>query len=138
MNWNDIETLDLCMDTEYDPIIDKRIFGRLTQEDIERLINEKNRIQVKISTFSGTFSAHLKDISGGGILIHSPNKIPTDTNIKVGILLGDKKIITKGIVRHSIKLLNSYRIGVEFIKADPNDVEYIKELYTQKILIYGI
>ena len=136
LKWEDIPSLDgLCMDFEYKPktSLDKRAFFRLSHEDVAQLFQIKE-ILVRISTVSKIYTAQLLDISEGGLSLNLQEFLEENLPLKIGFFLGTKKILSKAIVRHSYKVKDWYRTGIQFIDLDKESSEYISELYASKIL----
>jgi len=135
-SWDDIPSLQgLDIDWEYKPAspLGKRTFIRLKEADISALF-ETREIFVKIATSENSYTGRLLDISEDGLSLCLTTLLEENRPVKVGFFLGAMKIITKGMVRHTQAKGTRYTTGIKFIDLNKECTEYIRSLYTSKVL----
>lgn len=136
ISWDDIPSLEgLEIDRNYKPktSLDKRAFARLTDKDVAVLFESKE-ILVKVSTAKKIYTCPLIDVSAGGLLLKLPDQLDKNLPLKVGFFIGNFKVITKALVRHTCKSEDGYTTGIMFIDLGKESCEYIAGLYASKIL----
>ena len=136
ISWNDIPSLGgVGVGWEFKPEspLGKRSFIRLTDEDVFKLFDEKNII-VMIATAKQNYTGRLRDISKGGLSLSVPILLETNLPVKVGFFLGNVKITSKALVKHTAKKGTRYITGIQFIDLDEESAEYINGLHASKIL----
>ncbi len=123
------------MDWEFKPEspLGKRSFIRLTNEDIFELFEVKDII-VTIATAKQNYTGRLCDISKGGLSLNVAILLEIYLPIKVGLFLGNVKIISKGLVKHTTQIGERYITGIQFVDLDEKSAEYINGLHASKIL----
>jgi hypothetical protein len=138
--WEDIPSLDgLTIDWEYKPESskNKRSFIRIKMEALAKLFEVKE-IFVKIATNSQTYTAHLLDLSEGGLSLGVPIPLTINLPIKVGFFLGQVKIVSKAEVRHVREIEGQYIAGVKFIDLDKESAAFLKELYASQVFRHAL
>lgn len=137
--WDEIPSLEgLGVDWDYKPetLTDRRTFRRMNTDDISRLFDMDN-ILIKLATAQQTYDGHLVDLSDGGIGLRLPVLLNENETVKIGLLLGGKKIITKGLVKHVSKTGKSCKAGIKFVDIAKDNVEFISGLYASKVFLHA-
>jgi hypothetical protein len=135
-SWDDIPSLDGAeVDWDYKPqaALEKRAFVRLDMGVVSQLVEVK-QIAVKLATVKKNYDGALIDISEGGLALSLPVLLDIDLPVKVGLFLGNAKIISRGLVRHAGKNGNRFITGIQFIDLPPESAEYIAGFYAAKVL----
>lgn len=138
--WDDIPSLDgLTIDWEYKPESsnNKRSFIRIKMEALAKLFEVKE-IFVKIATNSQTCTAHLLDLSEGGLSLGVPIPLAVHLPVKIGFFLGQVKVVSKAEVRHVRKIEGQYITGVKFIDLDKESAAFLKELYASQVFRHAL
>ena len=136
ISWNDIPSLEgggVEWGFKPESPLGKRSFIRLIDEDIHELFEEKDII-VTIATAKQNYTGRLRDISKGGLSLNVAILLETYLPIKVGLFLGNVKIISKGLVKHTTQIGERYITGIQFVDLDEKSAEYINGLHASKIL----
>jgi hypothetical protein len=136
ISWDNIPSLDgVEVDWDYSPhtTLDKRSFVRLDMGVVSQLVEVK-QIAVKLATVKKNYDGALIDISEGGLALSLPVLLDIDLPVKVGLYLGNAKIISLGLVRHAGKNGNRFITGIQFIDLPPESAEYIAGFYAAKVL----
>ncbi|MDD2464360.1 MAG: PilZ domain-containing protein [Desulfobulbus sp.] len=137
--WGDVSTLaGLEMDWDYCPDCrdGKRLHKRISQQDVLHLFGSA-QIEVKMASANATFDATLRDLSEGGMGVKLGNRLDEFQNLKVGLVLGQEKIIASAQVRHVRYANNGYTAGLQFINLEPSIRKFIASMYTSKVLRHG-
>lgn len=137
--WDAIPSLEgLGVDWDYKPetMTDRRTFRRMGSGDIARLF-DMDSILIKLATAQQTYDGHLVDLSDGGVGLRLPVLLRENETVKVGLLLGTKKIVTKGLVKHAGKTGKSCTAGIKFIDIAKDNVEFISGLYASKVFLHA-
>ena len=135
-SWDDIPSLDgVGVDWEYMPQtdLDKRSFVRLDIGVVSQLV-EVRQIAVKLATVKKNYDGVLIDISEGGLALNLPIPLENDLPVKVGFFQGSAKIISRGLVRHTIKKGDRFITGIQFVDLPQESAEYIAGFYAAKVL----
>jgi hypothetical protein len=107
-----------------------RAFSRLTIEELSQLYRKKN-IPVKLVTEKEQCTAFLIDLSQGGISLRT--KLSDTENsqlVKLGFILGEQKMISRGRIKH-IRTENEWTIlGIEFVGLTGETQDYLSQLYS--------
>ena len=138
--WDDIPSLDgLTIDWEYKPESsnNKRSFIRIKMEALAKLFEVKE-IFVKIATSSQTCTAHLLDLSEGGLSLGVPIPLAVNLPVKIGFFLGQVKVVAKAEVRHVRKIEGQYITGIKFIDLDKESAAFLKELYASQVFRHAL
>ncbi len=135
-SWDDIPSLQLEIeddDTSAESH-DNRTAVRLVSDDIlKMLMDNAEVVLVQIATRNGIVKKRgvLQDINQGGLCFIMPaHNFKKNESIRVGMMLGRRVFKSKAIVRWVTK----DQVGVEYIAPNPDDVEFLAELYSAKIL----
>jgi len=132
----DVPTLEgLEMDWDYCPDCrdGKRLHKRLSRRDVARLYGEAP-VGVKMASGTVAFEASLNDLSEGGLGVDLNRRLDERQNLKVGLVLGGKKIIASAQVRHVSHGENGYSVGLQFINLEPSISKFIAGIYASKVL----
>nr|WP_321466592.1 PilZ domain-containing protein [uncultured Desulfobulbus sp.] len=138
--WSDIPTLEgLEMDWDYCPDCrdGKRLHKRLSKLDVSHLYGT-DRVDVKMASVAATYDATLRDLSEGGLGVRLHKPLDEFQNLKVGLVLGDTKIIASAQVRHVRSSKTGYIAGLQFINLEPSIRKFIAGMYTSKVLRHGL
>ncbi|MCK9369237.1 PilZ domain-containing protein [Candidatus Dojkabacteria bacterium] len=135
--WDDIQSLDLGIDYNYQDTLDKRVHGRMTQNDVLKLISDDTYIKVQVYVEQSIYQGILLDISAGGIFLSLPILPMLNDVITVKCLFSNKNITTRGRVKHIKTLKNSYNVGVMFIDLPENIKDFLRSLYVEKVARFG-
>ena len=138
--WDDIPSLDgLTIDWEYKPESskNKRSFIRIKMEALAKLFEVKE-IFVKIATSSQAYTAHLLDLSEGGLSLGMPIPLAIHLPVKVGFFLGQVKIVSNAEVRHVREIEGQYITGIKFVGLDKESATFLKELYASQVFRHAL
>ena len=134
-DWGDIPSLEgLEMDWDYkaESSLGKRAHARLCEEDLIRIFNQP-RILVKVATVTGNETGSLHDISEGGLAVILASQLEQDQPLKVGLLLGNEKIISRALVRHVLQRNQQYTAGIMFVDLGNESKSYLASMYATKV-----
>lgn len=132
--WEDIPSLDgLEVDWEYEPEnpLGQRTLARMANKDLFFLFAVKS-ISVKVMARSYDKTGYLLDISKKGLAVLLPARLDREQPVKVGFFLGDKKVVSRAIVRNISEVEGKYRTGMEFVDLEKNLETYIIGLSAAK------
>ena len=135
-DWGDIPSLEgLEMDWGYkaESALGQRNHARLGEQDLIRIFN-KAHILVKVATMTGTETGSLHDISEGGLAVNLASRLEQDQQLKVGLLLGNEKIISRALVRHVQQHDKQYTAGLMFLGLGGESKSYLAGVYAAKVL----
>lgn len=138
--WGDIPTLEgLEMDWDYCPNCrdGKRLHKRLSKRDVAHLYGDAP-VDVKMASNAVTFEATLYDLSEGGVGVDLHKRLDEFQQLKVGMILGGKKIIASAQVRHVRHAANGYTAGLQFINLEPPMRKFIAGIYASKVLRHAL
>ncbi len=137
--WETIESIEgLEVDWDFEPenVLGKRAYERIPAVSIFPLVGTKD-LKIHVSTVHNNFSGTLLDIGVGGMAIDSSVQLEPNQSIKLGFILGRKKVISKAKVRWVKKIQESFRMGVKFVHLSEDDVTFIAGIYAaEKITGY--
>lgn len=134
-DWGDIPSLEgLEMDWDYkaENSLGQRTHARLNEEDLIRIFNQP-RILVKVATVAGNETGSLHDISEGGLAVNLASRLEQDQPLKVGLLLGNEKIISRALVRHVRQGNQQYTAGLMFVGLGGESKSYLASMYAAKV-----
>jgi hypothetical protein len=136
-SWDDIPSLDLSLESEEDVVEktrDHRSAVRMVSRDILKMMRENSKvIYVRVATRKGVLNKNgiLQDINQGGLcFLMAAHGLHKNDTIKIGAMLGKHSLKTNAIVRWATK----DQVGVEYVDPKPEDVTFLAELYSAKIL----
>lgn len=138
--WGDMPTLEgLEMEWDYSPDHrdGQRLHKRITRIDVANLYGNRY-IPVKMAHAHATFDATLRDLSEGGLGVDLKTKVDELQNLKVGLMLGSKKIVASAQVRHVRSGHNGFTAGLQFINLEPSIRKFIAGMYVSKVLRHAL
>jgi len=136
-SWDDIPSLNLELDdndTQTDKTVDHRNAVRLVSDDLLHMLMEEAKvIFVQVANRKGILKKKgiLQDITQHGLCFIMPaHGLHKDDALRIGAMLGKRPFKSEAIIRW----ISNDRIGVEFMKPKQDDVAFLSELYSAKIL----
>ncbi len=131
-----IEGLEVEWDFEPENVLGKRDHERIPAASILSFIGIKD-LKIHVSTVHKNFSGTLLDIGVGGMAIDSSVQLEQNQLLKLGFILGRKKVISKAQVRWVKKIQESFKMGVMFVHLSADDANFIAGIYgAQKVTGY--
>lgn len=135
-SWDDIPSLNLELDNGSDgeATRDKRANPRLSTNDVREMFMVNNGpLYVHVATAEGTLKKKglLQDINHTGMCFIMPaHPLEKGQIIRVGTVL--KKFVFK--TKAEVRWKTNDQVGIKFIDPKPEDVTFLAELYSAKIL----
>lgn len=128
----------LAVDWEYVPesARDQRAHPRLDMTVMARLIDGQ-QIVVKVATSRQTYEGRLVDISEGGLALILPVALAPNLPVKVGLVLGRARILSRARVRHVKPEPGGVVTGLQFVDLPHESSLFIGELYAAKVLSHA-
>jgi hypothetical protein len=125
-----LEGLEVDWDFKSESSAGNRAFSRLTMEDLSELYRKKN-IPVKLVTEKDQCTAFLIDLSQGGISLRAKLSYTENSQlVKLGFIVGDQKVISRGRIKH-IRAENEWTIlGIEFVGLTGENQDFLAQLYS--------
>ena len=131
--WENIpsfEGLEVDWGFEAENSMGKRSYSRLTVDDLRQLY-KNNDIPVKLVSERGQCTAFLVDLSQGGICLRTKLSHSENTElVKLGFILGEQKVISRGRIKHIRKENDWTILGIEFVGVSGENQDYIARLYS--------
>lgn len=132
-SWDDIPSLkglEVDWSFESENPMGQRAYSRLPLEDLRQLFKKKN-FPVKLITEKDQITAYLVDLSQGGIRLKVSKKEVGDSQlVKLGFVLGEQTIISRGRIKHIQQEDNYTILGIEFVGLNGDNLEYISHLHS--------
>ena len=134
-SWEDIPSLDIESDDDKkDDAVENRRTGRVSTEDIKKILLEKVAIiKIRVATTKKGILPNIgvmEDVHAYGMGFSMvEHGLEIDETIAIGTVIGDQKITSQAIVRW----VKEDKVGIEFLDADEEDVTFLKDLYSAKI-----
>ena len=125
-----LESLNnLSIDWDFKPesTLGLRANSRITNKYLQELFNNRP-IPTKIATKDHDETGEMLDLSPTGSAIYLQKQLQIGTLLKFGFIMGDRKIITKALIKNTSPLAAGYRTGIEFIDLPNEHLIYIKQL----------
>ena len=134
-SWKDIPSLEnVEVDWDYEPInsLGKRSHLRLSNKNLSLFFNNEN-ILVNVASCKSHETGDLFDISQSGlaILLHD-TELKKGSLTKVNLQIGERKFISKAVVRNISSFEGQDRIGFEFVDPAVENSMFIKRLINSK------
>ena len=134
-NWNDIPSLNLEMDDEYDKRQgdkERRHHPRVGIDGLRNVLaTNVNHIPIRIATArQGVFDGAVIDLSQSGVRVSSPKQLSTGELVRVGFNINDMTIITKVVTRWAWPNDMSCNAGLEFQELTSSATEFLSALAT--------
>lgn len=129
-NWDKIPSIQgLSVDWDYEPesSLGKRLWKRLVQKDIERLLGV-DKTPVKMITADTEIRGRLLDISQKGLGVLLEKDVPVGEVGKIGLHLGKETIVSRAVTKNSVSGAGKHRVGLEFVGLSDTMEEYIVQL----------
>ncbi len=134
-NWDSIPSLqDLGVDWEFEPEnpLGKRAHSRVGGNSLRDLLGS-GKIPVKVVAQDYEEKGLLRDISQQGMAVGVAVPLAIGQPVKVGLFLGQEKIISRGLVRSVAEGgAASHRLGIEFVDLPREAEEFIASLIASK------
>ncbi len=141
-SWDDIpplEGLEVEWDFEPENPLGRRVCERMSGDALASLFKSKKKpvnvvseIPVHIATMNGQFPGTIFDISEGGLAIDSSSQLAENQMVKVGFFLGQKKIVSKAVVRWVTQIGTVHRSGMMFVDLSQENFAFIAGIYASK------
>ncbi|GEM_PF-2789863 len=134
-SWDDLPTLELSDEDEWETNADKRRHQRITERDLKKLLQFPATIPIiLLSRKYGMIEGNLLDLSKSGLRTKMKQSVQKNEPIEMAIFLKNRKLRCKGVIRWVQKHSDlSYEIGVEFSEISPTDSAYIGSIITTNI-----
>ncbi|NTW88250.1 MAG: PilZ domain-containing protein [Desulfobulbaceae bacterium] len=137
--WDDIPTLHLELDTDYEKRIKSKEGRQHDRADAAALKNilpqNLSRLQIRIGTVSkGVFDGLLLDLSASGVRIRIPKALNKGELVKIGFILNQRTIMAKATTRWVDIKQNFCDVGLQFNDLPPADAEIITQLTAATIM----
>jgi hypothetical protein len=138
-NWDDIPTLKLEMDDDYEDRLkskQSRRHERIEAASLKTILpGNLSRLQIRVGTAAkGVFDGLILDLSESGLRIRIPKALNKEELVKVGFILNSRTIKTKATTRWVDVKEKFCDVGLEFNDLPPADVEFIGQLTTAAML----
>ncbi len=128
----DLSKLSMDWDFKPDDPLGLRSFPRIPRKELEGFFNKKI-IPTKIASKDYDETGQMIDLSPTGTAIFLKSQLQVGSPLKLGFILGDRKIISKGVIRNVLAMAGGFRTGIEFIDLPAEHREYIKRLLASRI-----
>lgn len=137
--WDDIPTLHLELDTDYEKRLKSKQARRHDRADAAALKSilpqNLSRLQIRVGTAAkGVFDGLILDLSASGVRIRIPKALNKGEGVKVGFILNQRTIMAKATTRWVEIKENFCDVGLEFTDLPPADAELITQLTSASIL----
>lgn len=136
-SWDDIPSLNLTLEDQNNPSgqdIDKRQAVRMVSRDIMNMLMEAAEvIYVQVANRNGILRKKgiLQDINQIGLCFIMPaHGLKEGDALRIGAMLGKRPFKTKAIIRW----VTHDKAGIEYVNPKPEDVSFLSEFYSAKIL----
>jgi len=138
-SWDDIPTLKLEMDEDYEDRLKSKQARRHERAEIATLKNilpgNLSRLQIRVGTAAkGVFDGLILDLSESGVRIRIPKALNNGELVKVGFILNKRTIMAKATTRWLEVKEKFCDAGLEFNDLPPADAELIGQLTTAAML----
>ncbi len=134
VNWDDIPSLDgLEVDWQFEPEnpLGKRAWVRIVNSDLLPLLGVK-RIPVRVVTKDFDGKGYLVDLAQSGLAALLDRKLVGSQQVKIGFLLGKKKIVSRAVIRNVRADNGGYRTGMEFVDLEKEYESFIKGIVSAR------
>lgn len=135
-SWDDIPSLDLSLSSNEaeEKNIDKRNAVRMVSKDILLMLNDNaKKLYVRVATEQGVLNTRgiLHDINQGGLCFLMPDHgLKKQQLIKIQLMLGKRLLKCNAIICWT----NKNKVGIKYVNPAADDVSFLSELYSAKIL----
>lgn len=136
ITWDDIPSLEID-DGDTTASSNKRTHERLAANGLKKIVPNSSIIPIRLfHSKTGLVEGHLVDISKSGARFAVEKPIPQNEIIDTLIILENRKIKCKCVVKWVQQQLNTCIIGVKFMELSPMDSSYIISLISTYHLTY--
>lgn len=137
--WDDIPTLHLELDTDYEKRIkakDGRQSDRADAAALKSILPQNlSRLQIRVGTAAkGVFDGLILDLSASGVRIRIPKALNKGEGVKIGFILNQRTIMAKATTRWVEIKENFCDVGLQFNDLPPADAELIAHLTSASIM----
>ena len=137
-DWDNIPSLNLEMDTDYDSRVKGKEGRRSTRIDTSALkhilAQGMTLIPIRVATVKqGVFDGVIVDLSETGVRFTSSKSLTKDEKIKVGFKIDERTIISKAIIRWVCSSEKDCTVGIEFQGLSPADQDFLRTLTTASL-----
>jgi len=137
--WNDIPTLHLELDTDYEKRLKSKQARRHDRADaasLKSILPQKlSRLQIRVGTADkGILDGLILDLSVSGARVRIPKALHKREAVKIGFILNQRTIMAKAITRWIEEKENFCDVGLEFVGLPPADAELIAQLASASIM----
>lgn len=133
-SWDDIPTLEgLEVDWNFEPetSLGKRAWARIVKSDLLSLFGIKRLpVQIAAKNFDGKGS--LVDIGQSGMAVLLDTPLVENQEVKVGLLLGNQKVLSRAVIRNVTNGTGRHRTGMEFMDFKKEYASFIAGLVASK------
>lgn len=138
-NWDNIPSLNLEMDNEYEERLKSKEGRRHERTDAAALKNvipgNLTRIQIRIGTAEkGVFDGLVLDLSESGLRIRIPKALNKGELVKVGFILNKRTVMAKATTRWVTVKERFCDAGLQFNDLPQADSDYIGQLTSASML----
>jgi len=133
--WDKIPSLQgLEVDWKYEPEnpLGKRAWLRIVDSELHAILDVKN-IPVKVVSRGFEETGYLLNIAQGGLAVLLKSKLTEGQLLKVGLLLGKQKVISRAVTRKIRGLEGRFGTGIEFVELDKESETFIAGIVSSKV-----
>lgn len=133
-NWDDIPSLEgLEVDWQFEPKnpLGKRKKVRIANSDMCSLFGVKS-IAVKVVSKDFDGKGYLVDIAQSGLAVVLDTELVQNQQVKIGLFLGRRKVLSKAIVRNVLDEKGRHRTGIEFVDLNKEYETFIAGLISSR------
>ena len=116
------------------PPTEKRDLERFPHGHAAEVYNV-NKIVACVTTEQRSYCGPLLDLSATGLSLLGPVSLPLGLTVAVVLQVGPRRVRCEGEIRNRNKLGGQYRLGVQFINMDAEDVAFLLLLYGPGVLM---
>lgn len=134
-SWDEIPSIeDIGVEWDYKPesALGAREWPRIENSYLCTQL-QVEKVPIKIASNDWESKGYVLDIGKQGVGLLAAKNIDPGAIIKIGLILGKVKILSRAIVRNCSNLDQRYRIGAEFIDLKETSKEYIASLVASKV-----
>lgn len=135
-SWDDIPSLEgIGVDWEYEPENPqgKRAYVRVQKGELHTLF-EARQIVVRVADGKVDARGPLNDISEGGLSVNLNIALSVGQFVKIGLFLGNQKIISRAEVKRVQKHDGVYKVGMAFVDLKEHYQSFLAGVYAAMVL----
>lgn len=138
-SWDNIPSLNLTLDTDYDNRLKSKEGRRHERTDAAALKNllpgNLTRLPIRVGTMAkGVFDGLILDLSQSGVRIRIPKALNKGEQVKVGFILNQRTIMAKASTRWVSVKETFCDAGLQFEDLPSADAELIAQLTSASML----